>query len=37
LVPGRLDAPIDFIHPGSVNVAPHPACPPRTTPPGFDA
>jgi hypothetical protein len=38
LVPARIDpATIDFIHPGSVNVAPYPPFPSRTTPPGFDA
>jgi hypothetical protein len=38
LVPARLDpAATDFIHPGSVNVAPSPSFPSRTTTPGFDA
>jgi hypothetical protein len=38
LVPAQLEAAaIDFIHPGSVNVAPSPSFPSRTTPPGFDA
>lgn len=38
LVPAQLDpAAIDFIHPGSVNVAPSPRFPSRTTTPGFDA
>lgn len=38
LVPAELDsAAVDFIHPGSVNVAPDPPFPPWTTPPGFDA
>jgi hypothetical protein len=38
LVPARLDpAAIDFIDPGSVNVAASPSFPSRTTTPGFDA
>jgi hypothetical protein len=38
LAPAQLDpAAIDFIHPGSVNFAPSPSFPARTTPPGFDA
>jgi len=38
LVPAQHDsAAIDFIDPGSVNVAPSASFPPRTTPPGFDA
>jgi hypothetical protein len=38
LVPARLDpAATDFIHPGSVDVAPSRSFPSRTTTPGFDA
>jgi len=38
LVPAGLDpAATDFIHPGSVNVAPPPSFPSRSTTPGFDA
>jgi hypothetical protein len=38
LVTARLDpTAIDFIHSGSVNVAPYPPFQPRMTPPGFDA
>jgi hypothetical protein len=38
LVPAQIDpAAIDFIHPGSVSVAPSPPFPSRTTTPGFDA